>query len=539
MAGRLAAAPAECGRQRARPLDRLAALRWRMAAAAASGLLLLLSSAGFDCPYLAWLCLLPVLWALDAPRLIWKESIGLGWLAGLVFHLGASIWIVGLLRDFALLTLPLCFAGYCLYCLLHSSLFGFWAWLVHVAVRRGGMALTLAAPAALVVAEWAYPALVPSYLANSQVELLPFIQSLDLAGPLGLTFVVALASALLYDLGRWLARRRPFPWLAAGFFALLFAGNLLYGYAALRDIEDAVEHADRSLRVGLVQANVGRYEKSELPAESLRRHRAQSLEVIRQGAQMVIWPESAYGYPLRADTMNVATSVLGALNKPLIFGAARLELVRGERRLYNSAFLADAAGAIRGSHDKLQLLPFGEYLPLGEWLPWLYELFPQGSRLRPGTRLEPLALDGVRYGILISFEDTRADLVRSLMDRRAPEVLVNLTDDAWFGSSRQPTIHLALATFRAVEQRRFFVRAANTGVSAVIEPTGRVVARTPAFARANLVAEVTPLDVRTVYARLGDWPAYICVLLFAVWMRRELGRLRPRRRKSDSVSQHG
>src|SRR5690606_14249368 len=127
----------------------------------------------------------------------------------------------------------------------------------------------------------------------------------------------------------------------------LVAGNLVYGWASLRDLDDTVAHTDRSIRVGLVQANMGIYAKRQDPAEGLRRHREQSLEVIRQGADIVIWPELAYSYPLSEGIQNVAAEVHGpGVTQPLIFGGVRTERLPGapERRLYNSALLADGAG---------------------------------------------------------------------------------------------------------------------------------------------------------------------------------------------------
>ncbi|MEO0811370.1 MAG: apolipoprotein N-acyltransferase, partial [Myxococcota bacterium] len=141
-----------------------------------------------------------------------------------------------------------------------------------------------------------------------------------------------------------------------------------------------------------------------------------------------------------------------------------------------------------------------------------------------GTHQDPLTLDGVKYGILICYEDVLTDFVRDAMDHE-PDVLINITNDAWFGKSREPHIHLALSVFRAVEQRRFLVRSTNTGVSAIIGPGGRIIDPTPVFQTANRVGEVAPLDGTTVYQRLGHWFPWLCLLTIVFWSREGLKNL--------------
>lgn len=486
-----------------------------------SGVLYFAGFAGFEQFYLAWFCLVPVLWALDDATLSGKEALAIAWCFGLVTHLGGYTWIVGMLRDFGHLPLPLALLAYFLLCLAQGSLLGVWGWATHRAAHRFGVPLVWAAPVFMVLAEWLYPALFPSFLSNSQYRQIVFIQSLDLWGALGLTFILTLCSAVLYELLALATRRRPRRAFAAIItLVALLAGNTLYGYARLADVDDTVAITPRKVRVGLVQVNMGIYQKASDPAEGLRRHREQSLEVERQGAQLIVWPESGFQYAIRPGVENVSKHVLGPVKTPLIFGGLRVEPAEGgERRLYNTAFLADAGGQLLGSYDKTYLLAFGEYLPLGELFPFLYEWSPHTSRFTRGSHTRPLELDGVSYGLLICYEDILPRFVQQVMEHD-PDVLVNLTNDAWFGRSREPTIHLALATFRAVEQRRFLVRSTNSGISAVVDPAGRILEETPIMARANIVRDVTPLELATVYRRLGDWVGWLC-LAVAVWWRRQ------------------
>ncbi len=495
--------------------------RWpALLLASLSGVAYFVGFCGFEQFYLSWFCLIGVLWALDDESLTSAEAMLIAWLFGLVTHMGGYTWIIHLLTKFAYLPLPLAFLGYFLLCLAQGSLLGVWGWTVNRLTTRLKLPLVLVAPVLMVVAEWIYPAIFPSYLSNSQYRWTYVIQSLDLWGPLGLTFLLVLTSAVLYQTIAWKFRsERPFPTVGWAALIFLFVGNLLYGLGAVANIDDTVAHADRRIKIGMVQGNVGIYEKAKNPAKGLRRHRDGSLEVERQGVDLVVWPESGYYYPIRSDTRNVRRRVYGDLATPLLFGAVRVETRPNQKPLvYNSSFLADAEGNIMGSYDKNILLAFGEYIPGGEMFPILYEWFPEAASWDRGKHTRPLELSGVKYGVLICFEDVLPGFVRKVMDYE-PHVLINLTNDAWFGDTHEPIIHLALATFRAVESRRFLARSTNTGISAFVDPAGRILSQTPVVARANLVETVALLSGRTIYTRFGDWLGLVCLLIFAYWMR--------------------
>ncbi|HSI03094.1 MAG TPA: apolipoprotein N-acyltransferase, partial [Myxococcota bacterium] len=164
------------------------------------------------------------------------------------------------------------------------------------------------------------------------------------------------------------------------------------------------------------------------------------------------------------------------------------------------------------------LLAFGEYLPFGDWFPLLYELSPNTSKFNRGAHTKPFEYDGVKYGILICYEDLLPRFVSKVMESE-PDVLVNITNDAWFGASREPLIHLAMAIFRSIEHRRFLARSTNTGISAFVDPAGRILDETPVFARANTMHDVAALQGRTIYSRIGDLAGWLCLALVLYWFR--------------------
>jgi apolipoprotein N-acyltransferase len=478
--------------------------------AALAGVLYFLGFCGFDQWALAWLCLIPILWALDDASLCGREAFALSWWFGTITHLGGFTWISYMLEKFAYLPLPLAYVGLLLLCMAQSLLLALWGW--GVFRLRPILSPVWSAPLWMVVCEWLVPAIFPHYLANSQYQRLWFIQSTDLWGVLGLGFMMTLAQS---SASGWLRGRRPV--IASAIAILLLVGNLTYGALRIEGVDARVAAANRTVRIGMVQTNMGIYEKTSNPREGLERHRQQSIALQARGAEVIVWPESGYYYGIPTDAENVKESVQGAgLHTPLLFGAVRIERDGQGRRqgLYNSAVLADGDGAVLGTYDKTYLLAFGEYLPLGEWLPFLYQLSPNTSHFLRGRHTRPLVHDGVRYGTLICYEDILPAFTRQVM-AHDPHILVNVTNDAWFGPSREPLIHLAMAGFRAVEHRRFLLRSTNTGISAVIDPVGRILHQTPVFARADVLAEVAALSGTTAYGALGNWPGPLCLALLA------------------------
>lgn len=481
-----------------------------------SGILYALSFCGFEQDWLTWFCLTPVLWVFgqgQVHRL--RDALKVGWLMGFVAHMGVYTWLVGMLADFGGLPWVGAVVGYTIICAAQSFLFGLWGMGMFILHKRLGVQLLWAAPVTMVLAEWLTPALFPSYLANSLHSRIVMIQACELWGVLGLTFAATLVGSCCYALLVWALGRAPFPKL--GLFATsgLLTFMLVFGYRTVAQTDAVVAGTERSLTVGLVQTNMGIFEKTTHPNEGLKRHREQSLEIEAQKVDLIIWSESGYYYALEPAVHNVKQQVLGRLQTPLLFGGMRVAYGQAGPQMFNSAFLTDSQGELMASYDKTHLVAFGEFLPFGDYLPVLYQLSPQTSHFYRGSHVRPMSFKGLRLGTLICYEDILPQFVRRVMDQH-PDILINITNDAWFGESKEPRIHLALATFRAVEQRRFLVRATNTGISAIIDPVGRVLGETPTFARANLIGTVKPMYGLTFYQQVGDWPGYGC-LLFFVW----------------------
>jgi apolipoprotein N-acyltransferase len=267
---------------------------------------------------------------------------------------------------------------------------------------------------------------------------------------------------------------------------------------------------------------MGLMEKRADYSEGLRRHLAMSDDLRQRGADFVVWSETSAMRPVREETYTSELKGLArTIQLPAIFGAVIFKPVSDARGhvLYNAALSSDADGVIEGRYDKEYLLAFGEYLPFGDVLPILYEWSPNSGRFSPGTSLDPLLLDvkGERHAAtaLICYEDILPGFTNDAVRHGNPDLLVNITNDAWFGDTAEPWQHLALSEFRAIEHRRYLVRGTNSGVSAVVDPVGRVVAHTGAFRRETLLAPIRWMRSRTLFERVGNWP-WIAITLFAV-----------------------
>ncbi len=473
-----------------RPLVALRRLRWRFVAAAFAGALY---AASFAQPYLGWLCLLPLLWALADLRVPRWAGVAMGWVFGTVAQLGApqlSSGTLAWLAGFSWFASAITHVGAAV---LQGSLWAGWAALCLWLTRQRRLSFAWAAPLAAVVCEWLWPSLSPLYLASSQLRQTLLIQSLSLWGPLGLTFIMALATATGFQL---LAYRRRFM-LPLAFLLVLVVGSLAFGVAALRDIDDSIAHAPRFVTVGLVQANAGGQHEE---AERLRRYQQQTDEVRRQGAELVIWPATAPVPPATA--------------RSLIAGSTRVE----HDRWRSWVTFLDPEGQAQSSFA-------GCSWPLNDGAKGLMLLWPHRglcNREKGGTAW----LDGVAYGVLLGDEELQTQLVRRRIEAE-PQVLLSL-NGSLLGTPAQEQ-QLAALVFRAVESRRFVLRGNDIGVSAIIDAAGRIVALGPPGARANLVGKVAALEGRTVYQRLGAWPGYLCaVVILAVskLLRRLVGVLR-------------
>jgi len=282
----------------------------------------------------------------------------------------------------------------------------------------------------------------------------------------------------------------------------------------------AAEPVVGSLRVGLAQGNVEQDRKWD-PAfqdETLARYRDLTLAAVRDGAQLVVWPETAAPFffqepGARRDEVLELARTTGV---PLLIGAPAFRPSSGRRlEQRNRAYLVLPSGEATAYYDKMELVPFGEYVPFQRVLFFVDKMVTAVGTLGAGQETTVFQVPEARFGVLICYEGVFPALTRRFVDGGA-DFLVNITNDAWYGRTAAPYQHLVQASFRAIENRTPLVRAANTGISAVIDPDGRIRWQGPLFEMLEHVDDIHWKGVRTFYTRFGDVFVWLCAVVTAL-----------------------
>ncbi len=350
------------------------------------------------------------------------------------------------------------------------------------------------------------------------------IQAADLGGHSLITFSLVLCNSLVVGIidrqrraVRWniKAERR---WLLAACIVLVF----VFGYSTVRyQVVKVIASRSLQAQVTVVQGNIDQSVKwsPEIRAATVDRY----VSLSRQGyatmdAELVVWPETALPfYPQQDPLTNRVTAFVQQDNVWLLTGAPLYSVSKegndkGQVQYFNGALLFNPAGAIAGTHAKQHLVPFGEYVPMRRFLPFLAPLVESVGDFTPGTETAPLKMGALRLGLLICYESIFPDIARESVKNGA-NLLVNITNDAWYGRSSAPYQSMAMAVFRAVETKRSLIRAANTGISGFVDPLGNVVRQTPLFTATAVTEHVPMLELETVFCRWGYLFAPCCSVL--------------------------
>lgn len=485
-----------------------------------SGVLLALSFPKYGHPSVAWVALVPLLVALSG----WTGTAGrlsvvsprraflLGVTSGCVYFAGTVYWTGEVVRQFGGLSVPLAVLAIVLlsaYLALYPALA---AWIAARGMARFGMAGVPLFAASWVAAEYLRGVLFGGFpwvpVGNSQVTTLSIAQLASVTGVYGLSALVALVNACLAMALIATGRAR---WSAVAAAAVLVIGVGAWGSWRIGLGELARDGT--LLRVGVVQGNIAQEDKWDAAhaPRILNTYMAMSREAAQRGAQALIWPESSTPAMFEEDpTVGQSVRDLAReLGVPILFGSDQLERGRPPR-LYNAAFLVGPRGTTTSVYRKVHLVPFGEFIPFKDWLFFVSPLVESLAEFAPGQGTVLMPLGTARISTAICYEVVYPALIRDAV-LAGSELLTTITNDGWYGHSSAPYQHFALASMRAIEQGRYLVRSANTGISGVIDPYGRIVAQSPIFQTAVLVEEVRLRSALTLYGAMGDVVAYIAL----------------------------
>lgn len=505
---------------------------------------------------LGWICLAPLclLLRLERPTRAMYRSVYLG---GLAFWVASLQWMR--LGDTAMYG---AWGALSVYMALFVPLF---VWLARTAVWRWKVPVTLAAPVVWTGLElfrgFFMTGFAWYYLGHTQHRFTDIVQICDLCGVYGVSFLLAAFGACAAELApqSWFRRLGLLPaagpanilsvssrgqLLRIGCCLALFASAWIYGIARRSGVEFPA-----GPRVALIQGDFEcELEHDEARwIEIQRTHERLTGEAVLQQPDFVVWPETMFRWPLLQAPEELSDADLqrahprypvSALRDPniskrlsdlaqmgrmgLIIGLSGMEMDLQSVRRYNSAVLVQPDGTIGERYDKLHRVPFGEYVPMNDTLPWLQKLtpYPEDFGIDKGRGVVAYESGGYRFSPIICFEDTVPHLVLGLVKATTAETaegsrpidfLVNLTNDGWFRGSNEHEQHLITGSFRCIETRTPMVRAVNTGISAIIDGDGQVRHRSEK-ATETVVVGTVPLDPRTsLYVATGDWLAGSCL----------------------------
>jgi apolipoprotein N-acyltransferase len=547
--------------------------------ALATAALLWLSYFPADYGWLAWIALVPWLCLVrsSAPaRRIYLAA----WIGGLVFFAAALQWVrVADYRMYA------SWIGLAIYC---SFFVPPGLYLVRQLDRRTRLPLIVTVPLVWSALEFlrahALGGFAWYFLGHTQHAFLPIIQVADLAGGYAVTFLLATVNALVFEVlysRHWFRALFSLPVdapaisssglrIQMGAVMLLVSAAFTYGFWRLsqNDFEEGP-------RVALLQGNLDQRLRNEASSPEVLDERLDEIrryydklcdDALPRRPGLIVWPETSFIYdwaevsPTLSDDQippewkeakayhqKLVRLVVNRWPANMLVGVNAVVLGPDARpRRYNSAVLFQKDGQVGGRYDKIHCVPFGEYVPFRDTLPWLNTFAPYDFdySVTPGECLTHFSLGKYRFGVVICYEDTDPCLARQYVRPSAGEppvdFLLNISNDGWFDGTSEHEEHLAICRFRAIECRRAVARAVNMGISAVIDGSGRVVALPgPDWARSKKMEAVLtaniPIDRRaSVYASWGDWLPWTCWLMLSAGL--IAGRVRPARSRSAKLA---
>lgn len=488
-----------------------------------SGVMLFLSAPGpFGFGLWAWIALIPLLIAChsSSPR----QAAFLGLLCGMVYHTLLLYWVLIVLGTYGHLAWWVSIPALLLLAMYMSLYTTFFAaascWLMRT------VSIVWIAPILWVALDYVRSILLTGFpwqdLGYSQYKFPLIIQFADLFGHYGVTFIIILTNALCAAAFTISSRKRfsthknilTSILISIVVIATVFA----YNFWRYDQVESITENSDK-LATTVVQGNIPQEQKwaPQYQKQTIDTYITLSSQAAKeQKSALVIWPETALPfYPLEHPLFH---EIIDRLVKPqqihLLAGAPHRSKLSADAPVeyFNSSFLISATGNIIGNYNKQHLVPFGEYIPLRKFISFAAPLVETMGDFSSGRSAFPLSFQNAKIGVLICFESIFPELARKQVAMGA-NILVNITNDAWFGKSSAPWQHLSMAVLRSAETRRSLARSANTGISGFIDPLGQLIKISPLFESVFLTADIPLLTEETFFVRYGHRFGLFCLIL--------------------------
>jgi len=493
---------------------------------ALSGILISLSFPLFNLSSLAWVALVPLFIAIENKPS--RKAFFLGWIAGTTHFISLLHWLtVSMVQYGNLSTIT------SLFLLLLLSLYlglyiGLWGGALAFFRSRYLPESVIIAPAIWTVLEYLRAHLFSGFpwglWGYSQYQNLSVIQISDITGVYGVSFLILLSNSTIYLIIKWVRfRSSTFPYRYALFTVIIFLAVITYGTVRKNTIHSLSRESSHKV-VHLIQGNIEQNQKWD-PSylnKTLCIHKNLTLAAVQGHSDLVVWPESAVPcyFTAELNSGSLIQKLADLIEAPIIFGSLSRQSQSSDPDIlayFNSAFLSLPHKKILHQYNKTHLVPFGEYVPLRFLFPFAEKMVEGIGDFSPGCRYTLFPIPQAKFGVLICYEVIFPDISRKYSQAGA-DFLVSITNDAWFGRTGAPYQHFSMAVFRAVENRVSLIRAANSGISGIISPTGKIEAQTPLFVRTFLqgLIPINHPHPTTFYSRYGDVSVGLCGIIIAL-----------------------
>jgi len=495
----------------------------KYAPAALSGCLLTLAQPlpwEVNLGFLAWAALVPLVVPLRGATQ--GERFAMGAIAGGVHYITSLYWLVGTLNTYGNLNLPgslfttlLLVALQTAYLILATVLLG------KLSDKAPRFPLAASLPLLWVTMEFLrttfpFGGFPWALLGYSQGGYTRLAQAADIGGVYLVSFAVALVNGAIADvIGKFAGgENRPLPWRPAATAVIVVAAMFAYGTWRVAQVTARMQEA-KPIKVAALQGDIRQDMKWDRDTVDfiLNRYMEFQNEAVQKGAQLVVWPEAALPFALERHMAGLGLCAdLRKTGAYTLVGSVDFYYQDKREKFTNSAYLIGPRG-IEGKYSKIHLVPFGEYIPMAEYLGFVDKIVKGAAgNFSAGEKIEVFDIPRGKFGVIICYEAIYGNLTRKFAGNGAG-MLVNITNDAWFGDTSAPRQHLAMAAFRCIENHKWMIRAANTGISAFIDPLGRVKERTKLFTPAMLIGDVSFMPGLTPYAAGGDLFLYATVVI--------------------------
>ena len=494
---------------------------------------------GFD--WLAWIALVPLLYGIK--DLSVNGGFRMGLITGVVHFISLLYWLVPVMRTYGYLPMYLSVIILVLFAAFLALFIALFSTALTAVGRRPVWCLVLV-PTVWVALEYIRSFIFSGFpwelLGYSQYNRLQLIQISDILGVYGMSALIAFVNGAFFIALLYLTKRR---WQHTNITRQLAASSIIglilavamtgsYGYWRLKTIDRLISTAPRT-RISVIQGNIDQAVKWD-PAfqiDTIKKFQVLSSSVIQQKPDLIVWPESATPFYFMYDS-RASEMVLEGIRETAVdylIGSPSFVRKNDGVAYFNSAYLIIPHNKTMGKYDKTHLVPFGEYVPFKKWLPFLGKIVAQVGDFRPGKVGNTIPWRNEQLGVQICYEIIFPRLSRAMAQNGA-SILINITNDAWFGKTSGPYQHFSMTVFRAVENRRSLARSANTGISGFIDPAGRILASTELLQDAVATQTVPLIREQSIYTRVGDIFAQLCLTLVLLIAMIELFRWRTKRK---------